>query len=202
MARTYTSVRRRQQAADTKALVLAAATRLFSERGWAGTGMRDIADEAGVSMVPLYAHFKSKSDLLIAAIDVGVVGDTEAVPLSDRPEFAAMGVGDRTQRITAAARMLTAINQRSWGLRRALVEGAGGDEQLRRRLHQLEARRRANIQAGVELLTGEPASDDLLDAMWVVMGAEPFELLTQVGGRSVEDYERWLAGTIRALVGP
>lgn len=200
MTRTYASGRRQQQAADTKALILAAATRLFSDRGWAATGMRDIADEAGVSMVPLYSHFGSKSDLLAAAIDVGVVGDTDAVPLSERPEFAALGVGDRSERVAAAARLVTAINERSSGLRRALVEGAGGDEQLRQRLHELEARRRDNIRVGVELVTGEPVADDVLDALWVVMGADTFHLMTRVSGRSVEEFERWLDATLHRLV--
>jgi hypothetical protein len=33
------------------------------------------------------------------------------------------------------------------------------------------------------------------------MGADVFHLLTEIGGRSVEDYEQWLATTIRRLIG-
>ena len=190
----------RQQAAETRALVLAAATSLFAEGGWAATGMRDIAREAGVSVETVYASFGSKTELLMRAIDVGVVGDTEPVPLSQRPEFAALGSGSVTDRIDAAARMLTGINRRTWGLRRALHEAAGSEPQLAARLHELERRRRDNIRQGVEMVVGRPVEDDVLDGLWVVMGADVFCLLTQVGGRPADDYERWLATTIRRLL--
>ena len=70
--RTYRSTRRREQAAETQAAILEAATRLFGERGWAATGMRDVARQAGVSVETVYTGFGSKSDLLMAAIDVAV----------------------------------------------------------------------------------------------------------------------------------
>jgi AcrR family transcriptional regulator len=198
--RPYRSARRRQQAAETRALVLAAATSLFADRGWSATGMRDIAKEAGVAVETVYATFGSKTELLLTAIDVGVVGDAEPVPLSQRPEFAALAVGSFTDRISAAARLLTGINQRTWGLRRALNEAAGSEPQLAAKLHELEQRRRDNIREGVQMVVGRPVDDDVLDGLWGVMGADMFYLLTQIGGRPVEDYERWLATTIRRLL--
>src|SRR5262249_29417353 len=83
--RAYHSEARAQQAAQTRSDVLAAATRLFAETGWPGTGMRDVARAAGVSVETVYAHFRSKSELLIAVHDVTIVGDAETVPLRDRP---------------------------------------------------------------------------------------------------------------------
>src|SRR5829696_4529614 len=68
--RAYRSPRRQQQAAETRAAVLAAAVQLFGERGWAATGMREVARAAGVSVETVYAGFGSKSDLLLAALDV------------------------------------------------------------------------------------------------------------------------------------
>ena len=198
--RPYRSARRQQQAAQTRALVLAAATSLFADRGWSSTGMRDIAKAAGVAVETVYANFGSKTDLLLTAIDVGVVGDTEPVPLSQRPDFAALGVGTIDDRITAAARMLTGINQRTWGLRRALNEAAGSEPELAAKLHALERRRRDDIGQGVAIALGRPVEEDLLDGLWVVMSADVYCLLTQVGGRPADDYERWLASTIRRLL--
>lgn len=198
--RVYTSERRRRQAEETRALVVAAATALFGERGWSATGMRDVAKAAGVSVETVYANFRSKGDLLLAAIDVGVVGDAEAVPLARRPEFAALAEGTRAQRVSAAARMLAAINQRTRGLRRALTEAAGGDESLRARLHELETRRRDTTRAGIALVLGGPVSDLLLDQLWVVAGVDAHILLTEFAGHSAEQYEAWLDATISALV--
>ena len=96
--------------------------------------------------------------------------------------------------------MLTGINQRTWGLRRALNEAAGSEPQLAARLQELERRRRDDIRQGVEIAVGRPVEDDLLDGLWVVMSADVYCLLTQVGGRPADDYERWLATTIRWLL--
>jgi AcrR family transcriptional regulator len=41
------------------------ATRLFVERGFDGTSMREIADACGVTKAALYYHYPSKSDLLL-----------------------------------------------------------------------------------------------------------------------------------------
>lgn len=162
--------------------------------------MRDVAAEAGVAVETVYASFGSKSDLLLAAIDAGVVGDAEPAPLSERPAFAALAQGSRGDRVAAAARLLAGINQRTWGLRRALNEAAVSEPELAAKARELELRRRGNVRQGVELVTGTAVDEDLLDALWVVMGAEVFQLLTQLGGRPVADYERWLASTIHRLV--
>jgi AcrR family transcriptional regulator len=197
---TTAITRREQRAAETRAVILEAATTLFADRGWAATGMRDIAAQAGVAVQTVYSSFASKSDVLLAAIDVGVVGDTRPVPLSDRREFAALAVGSVAERVAVAARMLTGINRRTSGLRRALSEGAGDDPALEAKRQQLQSRRRANIRQGVELVTGSPVAEDVVDAVWVVTDVDAFDLVTRVGGRSVEDYERWLAATIHRLL--
>ena len=46
-----------------KDAIYESATRLFSEHGLAGTGVREIAKEAGVSEAALYRHWKGKKQL-------------------------------------------------------------------------------------------------------------------------------------------
>ncbi|MFJ5686327.1 TetR/AcrR family transcriptional regulator [Streptomyces sp. NPDC093099] len=46
--------------------VLAAAARLFATQGINATGMEQVAEEAPVSKRTLYAHFRTKNDLVIA----------------------------------------------------------------------------------------------------------------------------------------
>lgn len=96
--------------------------------------------------------------------------------------------------------MVSGIDQRTWGLRRALNEAAGSEPQLAAKLHDLENRRRENIRQAVDMVVGRPVDDDVLDGLWVVMGADVYHLLTQIGERSVEDYERWLAMTVGRLL--
>ena len=51
---------------DKRALILAAAARLFSERGYAATSIRDIARAVGVSPSTPYYVIGNKQDILVA----------------------------------------------------------------------------------------------------------------------------------------
>jgi AcrR family transcriptional regulator len=64
--------------------VIAAATRLFSERGWASTTLAAIAAEAGTAIETIYSGFASKMGLLLAAIDVAIAGDDDNRPVEAR----------------------------------------------------------------------------------------------------------------------
>ena len=49
--------------------ILDAATRLFSTRGYADTGIDDIGEAVGVTGPAVYRHFASKQDLLVAVLE-------------------------------------------------------------------------------------------------------------------------------------
>ena len=136
--------------------MLDAALLLFADRGWAATGMRDVAREAGVSVETVYANFGSKTDLLMAAIDVGAVGDAEPVALADREEFVALGRGGRKARARAGAHLARAIHQRNGGLIRTLREAAASDPEAARRLREGEPRQRTDVEEGAALIAGGP----------------------------------------------
>lgn len=77
--RRYDSPRRRDQAERTRSDIAAAARRLFMERGWAGTRVRDVAAAAGVAEPTVYAVYGSKAGLALALIDaVSEAADLEA----------------------------------------------------------------------------------------------------------------------------
>lgn len=65
--------RPRQTRADNRLpAVLDAAARLFAQRGYAATSMRDIAQAASMLPGSLYYHFAAKEDLLAAVYESGV----------------------------------------------------------------------------------------------------------------------------------
>jgi AcrR family transcriptional regulator len=55
-------------AAETRERLLLAAADVFARRGYDGTRVADIAAAADVSSGALYAHFRSKAELLVAAL--------------------------------------------------------------------------------------------------------------------------------------
>lgn len=201
LRRAYTSPRRRQQAAETRAAVLAAAAALFSEKGWAATGMRDVARAAGVSVETVYASFGSKADLLMAAMDVSVVGDVLPVPLAGRAEFTALGEGRPAERAAAAARLVTQVHARTAGIYLALRQAATADPGLAGRMREGEERRRVSVEQGLALVAGRPVTPQERDGLWAVTGVEVYRLLTELPGWTPREYQAWLAGVFVRLLG-
>ena len=59
--------------AHRRDLILDAATTLFAERPFHEIGMRDIADEAGISPASIYRYFSSRDDILAEILDQEVL---------------------------------------------------------------------------------------------------------------------------------
>jgi len=60
--------RREAQAAQTRADLIAAARRVFADKGYEAASVADLAAAAGYTKGALYAHFGSKQDLFLAAV--------------------------------------------------------------------------------------------------------------------------------------
>ena len=75
-----------RRSARTRERILAAATRVFARRGFHGTRVSDIAEEAGIAYGLVYHHFRNKDEIL-AVIYSEVWGEYVAhiVELSRRP---------------------------------------------------------------------------------------------------------------------
>jgi len=63
-----------ETAGSTAARVRAAALHLFAERGYHGTGIRQLADAAGLSSASLYHYMGTKEDLLVAIMRDSLTG--------------------------------------------------------------------------------------------------------------------------------
>lgn len=66
------TVEPQQRPPGSREAIFAAATRLFGERGYTGTTMRDIARAVGILPGSLYAHIDSKEAVLLEIIEGGV----------------------------------------------------------------------------------------------------------------------------------
>jgi AcrR family transcriptional regulator len=182
-------------------MVLAAATRLFIQRGWAGTTLAAVAAEAGTAVETVYSAFGSKAGLLIAAIDAAIVGDGDELPITERAEFASLGVGKRAERLATAASIITRALVHAVPLMGSLQEASASDEAASARLDAYESDRRSVIAAGLELIIGSPASETLVDSLWALAGPEIFTKLTRERQWPVDRYEHWLVETATALLG-
>src|ERR1700741_3223955 len=64
--------------------MLARARELFVERGFAATGMAEVAAASGVSVKNLYKVFGNKVGLAKAVFDVAIAGDDQPIPMVER----------------------------------------------------------------------------------------------------------------------
>jgi AcrR family transcriptional regulator len=133
-------------AGSTRSRILDAAARLFVERGFAGTSVREIAAAIGISNPSLYHHFSSKGDLLEQLLAEPLARSQKAV------EEAYLLTGEaRTRRIVTG--LLEAMEVHS-GVAVAALRHAGSTESTE---HDLVAGTRPLVYG---LLMQEAAEDD------------------------------------------
>lgn len=200
-SRRYRSPLRRMQAAQTRVAVLEAAARLFAERGWAGTGMRDVAQAATVSVETVYTTFGSKAYLLKAALEVAIVGDDAQVPLADRPVYTAIGAGHTSgDRIEIAARMIASINERIHRLAGAIRQGATVDTTLAAASVDLEGQRRRSAADVANMIMGRQPDPGQVDELCVQTSDQVYALFVQECGWTRVRYESWLIDRIAEIL--
>jgi AcrR family transcriptional regulator len=197
--RPYKSTRRALQAAQTRDDVLAAAIRLFSTAGWAGTTITAVATEAGVAVETIYSGFGSKKALLRAAMDVAVVGDAEPIPFVERDEYLRLGRGSIAERMRAGVEVVAAVHERSAGVWRAIMEAAVADAEIDGWRIELERGRRLEIARSLALMTGRDLDDRTVDLMWILLGPEVYLKLTGDAGLTRSDYQSYVLDGFQRL---
>jgi AcrR family transcriptional regulator len=205
--RAYRSSRREEQARHTRRRVIAAATAVFLARGYAGATMRAIATGAGVSVPTVELLFGTKARVLKAAIDVAIAGDDEPVPVLDRGWSAAAGrAGTAAEFLRAVAAAVGPAQARAAGLVLAVLEGSSTDPELTELAAQLVAQRAATAGWIVDQLTrraplrADCTRQEAVDTVWVLMDPAVFDRLVRRRQWTVEQYQRWLAGSVGRLL--
>lgn len=202
-SRAYRSPRRDAQARATRRRVLDAASALFLERGLAGTTIRAVAAQAGVSVATVEQLFGTKVALLKAAIDVAIAGDDEPVAVLDRAwADAARRAGDAGQVLDLAAEVLTAAQGRSAGLVLAVFEAARTDPEIDQLAGRLTEQRRVTARRLLDILigTGARPTPDAVDTLWVLMDSAIYERLVRHLGWTPQQYGTWFARSAAQLL--
>src|ERR1700712_454694 len=81
----------KERAAENRAALIRAASKLIRERGIDGVGVAEISKEAGLTHGALYAHFRSKEELALEALSYGLEQASArmyAAPVDGMPDLA------------------------------------------------------------------------------------------------------------------
>jgi AcrR family transcriptional regulator len=201
--RTYRSTLRTTRAADTRRAIVEAATRLFTEQGYAATTTDAIAATAGVSRKTVFTAVGGKADLLKTALDWAVAGDDQPIALADRPEIGALlALTDPARLLSGWIALQVQIDTRVWGLFRALAVAAETDPSARELLATMQDQRHAGAAVIVDrvaelgALSTALSRADAVDVAWLSSDPVLFDRMVRVRGWSVTRFESWLATTL------
>jgi AcrR family transcriptional regulator len=180
---------------------------MFLGRGYAGTTIRAIATEAGVSVPTVEALFGTKARVLKSAIDVAIAGDDEPVPVLGRSwSDAALAAETVDEFLSIAVGVIAPAQARSAGLVLAVFEGSSTDSELAQLLTQMVAQRAKTAEWLVDGLTRLAhlrqgcSRHEAIDTLWVLMDPAVFDRLTRQRRWTVEQYESWLARSVGRLL--
>jgi AcrR family transcriptional regulator len=204
--RPYDSRRRREQAAQTRRDIEAAANTLFRERGYVGTSMPAIASSAGVVVETIYRAFGSKAGLFKAVMEAALAGGSKRAeaPPEERPAIrAVIEETDPRRKLELYAATQPGVHGRSGPLYRVLVAAADSDPALRAVLDGIEARRLHGLGAFAGQLAESRALradlpvDQARDIIWTLCSPAVHELLVGARDWTPETYRRWLASALQ-----
>jgi AcrR family transcriptional regulator len=206
--RRYDSTRRRRSAELTQRRVLAAAERLFLDRGYARTSIPDIGREADASAQSVYASFGSKRALLMRLVDISVAGDEAPVPLLDRGWYRRLlAEPDPARMLRRHAASVREILERVAPLLVVMRQAAGSDTDVaadyyaNTRQQRYESQRVvADALAERHALRRHLDADTASDILWTLSSPETYEALVLERRWSPATYETWLADTLIATL--
>jgi len=116
----------------TRKQILEASLRLFSEKGFARTTVRDIARDVGITDAAIYYHFSSKQELLEALVEEkGFIGHLQNL------EQVAPTVPLQECLATMARRAVEVMDANRDFLRLMVLEGLAGDQVMRGQYRRL-----------------------------------------------------------------
>lgn len=203
--RAYDGSRRQAAVRATKREVLEAARRLFLDLGYPATTMTQIAEESGVPPASMYRLFGSKRGILRELLDAAFGGDDEPVAFQHRPEVQdALAAEDPAGLLDAFAHVVRGVMGRAGALQHVLFTSAVVDAEAAEALEATRRQRHIGQSRIVQELARRKAllpsltQAEAVDIVYTVMSPEVYRILTVERGWSEDDYEAWLARTLRA----
>jgi len=205
--RPYNSVRRREQARQTREAILETARRLFLTDGFAPTTIAAIAQEARVSVDTIYKTFGGKPGLVRAISQHALAGE-QPIPAEARSDALQASEHDPRAIIRGWGKLTTEIAPRVVPILLLVRTAAGADPEMADLQSELNAQRlermtrnARNLAAANHLrekLTPERAGE----IMWTYSSPELYELLVLTRGWPPERYGAFIADAMIAALLP
>jgi AcrR family transcriptional regulator len=143
---------RARSAEATRGAIVAAASRLFFERGYHATGIDDIAAAAGVAVQTIYNSIGSKRDVLVRVLDYAASGEAAPRPVEELAAARINRISDPRKLIATVVAVSSGNFDRTIPVFRVIREAAAVDPTLTDLERDRHLRRLANFRHPVERL--------------------------------------------------
>jgi AcrR family transcriptional regulator len=199
-----TNGRRVRRGPLTRKQILDASLKLFSEKGFARTSVRDIAQAAGITDAAIYYHFNSKRELFDALIDER--GFTRALEDLENADIERVGLGPREALLGLATGALDFIYQNKDVMKVLMLEAMAEDEVAAEEYRTLRDRweralaRILRHYAGQGLLRTEAVDELATQIVVTVIGAFADYMMTPDANRPTDAPPRQLRGHVEVAM--
>jgi AcrR family transcriptional regulator len=199
--RPYRSDLREQQAQRTRELIAAAARARFLDKGWAGTTVRSVAEEAGVSEATVYHVYGSKAGLASSLIDAAEHSADVDRAVTELQEH----VGDPAGQLRAFVGFDRRLYERGGDVIRILAEGRRHHPDLGAAYAEGRDRgdrERRNVFSSWPAEVWRPGVgvERAIAVYGVLISLESFDTATAKYGWSPVDVETWWYTTLVELL--
>jgi AcrR family transcriptional regulator len=195
---------RRERARATRLRITKAAGALFCERGYTGTTMADIAEEAGVAVQTVYFVFHTKSDVLSSAYDLAVLGagDDSAPPQAQDWYRRAVAEPSPSGAVRSVVEGAGEIVRRVAPLDLAVRTAAAGDADVARFLARNELMRVAGYREMIDFLGAKSplraglSAERATDVLLLLLSPAAYRALCADRGWSHAEWVSWTTAVL------
>lgn len=200
--------RRAAQAEETRRRILAAASSLFTQVGFANATIEAIADRADVAVETVYSRFRTKANLLDAILAPAISGLDDGT-LFDRPEMSEIrSCPDQRTQLRLLAHFSRGILERTYHVHQILqtaaaVDPSAADLQRADRAYRYRGQRRYidTLLANGPLRTGL-TPERATDTYAALANPHTYAFFIGERGWTPDQFEEWLADSLPRLLLP
>jgi AcrR family transcriptional regulator len=195
---------RREQAAATRAGIVAAAGAVFESRGYEGARIEDIAAEAGVAVPTVYKTFLNKRNLLKAAVELAMSGGAEGQPERQAWFREQLEEPDAERQLRLIARNARRMYDRAGRLLEVVRAAALSHVDIEALWQEIQDDRLSRSRTTARRLAKKGKLRGTVPqtarTLWALSVPELYVLQIQGANFSSDDYERWLGDLLVAVV--
>lgn len=205
--RSYRSPVRQEQAANTRARIVAAAGALFEREGYARTSIRQIAEEAGVAPDTVYAVFGSKPRVLTAVIDERLRGGHGVGNVMERPELLDVrDEPDQRRQVGLLGEAMSRIVEQVSPVFEMMRAAAAVEPAMADVYAEMQGYRLRNMTVAIGWLRERGPlrvpDDEAAETLWTLAAPDTARQLRHNRGWSRERYAEWLSDALARLLLP